>query len=294
MTTALLYAATVLIWGASWIGIAFQIAEVAPIQAVLYRFSGAAALIFLWLALSGRLKPIPRRAHLICAATGLAIFAANYVLCYQAIALGLTSGVAAVIYSLLVVWNAANAALIYGDRPGPGFARSAALGLVGIGCLFWEDLLAVAEGREAPVALLLCVGAVYCASLGNMGSRKLSSLGVEVLTANGWAMGYASSALFLWCLAFERPFGFSLSAGFLVSFALLTVFSTVVAFWLYFTLIKRIGAARAAYAFVAFPAVALAISSVFEGYEWTPAHLAGVALIAIGNVSLLRGARTAR
>jgi len=50
----------------------------------------------------------------------------------------------------------------------------------------------------------------------------------------------------------------------------------------------RIGADRAAYATVLFPVVALAISTVFEGYRWTGPALAGTGLILIGNFIVLR------
>ena len=53
-------------------------------------------------------------------------------------------------------------------------------------------------------------------------------------------------------------------------------------------MLGRIGADRAAYATVLFPVVALAISTVFEGYEWTLAASAGVVLILSGNILVLR------
>jgi drug/metabolite transporter (DMT)-like permease len=48
--------------------------------------------------------------------------------------------------------------------------------------------------------------------------------------------------------------------------------------------VARIGSARAGYATVLFPIVALAISTVLEGYNWTPLAMIGVALILVGNV----------
>ena len=56
------------------------------------------------------------------------------------------------------------------------------------------------------------------------------------------------------------------------------------AFACYLTLLKNIGADKAAYASVMFPIVALIISTVFEGYVWTPEALLGMALVVIGNV----------
>lgn len=64
----------------------------------------------------------------------------------------------------------------------------------------------------------------------------------------------------------------------------LAIFGSVVAFTAYLTLVGRIGPARTAYCTVLFPVVALSISSVAEGYRWTPYAVAGLALVILGNV----------
>ena len=288
MNTTALYILTVLIWGASWIGISFQVGEVAPVHGVLYRYILAAALLHLFLVVRGGAR-LSLAQHGLCAAMGLLMFGANYVLVYTAISLGLTTGLAAVIFSLLIVMNAINTALFFGEAPGRVLIPAAVLGLLGVAFLFRDDIALIANGQAAGLPLLMCIGAVYGASLGNMLSRRLQASGAQVTTANAWAMAYAACGLLAWSLAFEQPFTWSLKPSFLISLGVLTVFSTIIAFWCYLTLLGRIGAAKAAYAFVAFPAVALAISSLFEGFEWTAPKIVGVVLVLLGNVALLRG-----
>ena len=48
------------------------------------------------------------------------------------------------------------------------------------------------------------------------------------------------------------------------------------------------GPDRAAYAHVAAPVVALAVSTVFEGYQWTALAAAGIGLALGGNIIVLR------
>ena len=60
-----------------------------------------------------------------------------------------------------------------------------------------------------------------------------------------------------------------------ISLGYLAVLSTVVAFAVYLTLLGRIGADKAAYSTVLFPILALALSTVFEGYQWTLLALTG-------------------
>jgi drug/metabolite transporter (DMT)-like permease len=53
-------------------------------------------------------------------------------------------------------------------------------------------------------------------------------------------------------------------------------------------LVGNIGADRAAYATLLFPLVALAISTVWEGYKWTGSALFGVCLILCGNLLMIQ------
>ncbi|MNU01334.1 hypothetical protein D3C72_2447020 [compost metagenome] len=62
----------------------------------------------------------------------------------------------------------------------------------------------------------------------------------------------------------------------------------MLAFASYLTLLRRLGAARAGYATVLFPIIALAVSTVLEGYVWTPLAVIGVALALLGNILVLR------
>ena len=87
---------------------------------------------------------------------------------------------------------------------------------------------------------------------------------------------------------------FDTRPAYLVSLAYLAVFGSVVAFGAYLTLLRRIGAARAAYTAVATPVIALALSTLFEGYRWTWVGALGVVLAIAGNMLALRPAAVGR
>src|SRR3546814_11148821 len=78
---------------------------------------------------------------------------------------------------------------------------------------------------------------------------------------------------------------------YVVSLIYLALCGSVIAFGAYLTLLGRIGADRAGYATVLFPLVALAISTVVEGYVWPPAAILGLALLLAGNLLVLLPAR---
>ncbi|AFK56544.1 hypothetical protein TMO_b0536 (plasmid) [Tistrella mobilis KA081020-065] len=64
----------------------------------------------------------------------------------------------------------------------------------------------------------------------------------------------------------------------------LAVIGSVAGFTTYLLLVQKIGSARAGYATVVFPMVALLISTLFEGYQWTWTAAAGLCLIVFGNI----------
>jgi len=75
---------------------------------------------------------------------------------------------------------------------------------------------------------------------------------------------------------------------FLSSLFFLAIIGSIVAFWSYLTLLGRVGADKAAYAMIVFPIWSLMLSWMFEGFVWTPVKVAGVAIILIGNMFILK------
>nr|WP_254170622.1 DMT family transporter [Roseibium polysiphoniae] len=86
-----------------------------------------------------------------------------------------------------------------------------------------------------------------------------------------------------------NSFAINPSPVYITSLVYLAIISSVVAFGSYLTLLGRIGSARAGYATVIFPVVALSISTVFEGYQWTGSAILGLACVLFGNILMLRG-----
>ncbi len=70
--------------------------------------------------------------------------------------------------------------------------------------------------------------------------------------------------------------------------AYLSLLASVVAFTVYYRLIRRVGPGPAAYSSVIVPVVALFLSTLFEGYRWTPSA-AGGALLALAGLAIALG-----
>lgn len=284
---SLLLAVSVLIWGSTWYAIKFQLGTVEPVVSVGWRFLAAAGLTFLvcrWVGLKMRLT---LSQHLWSVVLGLTLFGINYCLFYVATA-HITTGLIAVVFSTMVIWNAIGARIAL-KRPVPiQVVLGAIVGFCGICLLFMPEIFNLVYGPVEIGALLLCFLATLCASAGNLVSARNQAAGMGLWQSNAWGMLYGSLATLAFAGFSGLPLAFDTSTSYLLSFAYLTVFGSVVAFAAYLTLVASAGPERAAFATLLFPVVALAISTLFEDYSWTLEAVLGAILVLAGNRIALR------
>lgn len=287
-----LYATVVLAWGTSWLALRLQLGVVAPEVSLFWRFMAAAAIMFAWVRWAGLSLSFPLRAHLRFAAMGVTIFSINFVLFFYA-GYVITSGLLAVVFSLTSVTNLLLGFLFFGDRPDARVLLAAVIGAAGVGLMFWPEIFAGGFDRDVLVGLGLCIGGMLCFSLGNMISASNQRGHLALIPSTAWGMLYGTIVLGLLALVRGQPFIIDPSWVYLGSLAWLTIVASVIAFASYLTLIGRIGAGRTGYATVMFPVVALALSTVVEGYVWTLSALVGLILVMVGNVLVLAPRRKA-
>lgn len=282
MTNVIFYGATILIWGTTWLAIKYQLGYVDPMLSVAYRFTIAAVILLLWCALTRLPMRFSRQEHLFIALQGVLLFALNYLFFYIA-ELHITSGLAAVVFSTIVIMNLFNGALFLKTPVEMRVLAGGGLGLIGLGLLFWPELAAFDLSDRGVYGLLVCFVATYLASLGNIVSARNQQRKLPVMQTNAYGMSYGALAMFLIAWASNTPLVFDTSPNYLIALVYLALFGSVVAFGCYLTLIGRVGAGRAAYVTLLFPVVALSISTLFEGYQWSLPALVGLALILGGN-----------
>ena len=210
MANFLFYAATILIWGSTWLAITFQLGSVDPVASVAYRFTLAALLLHLWCRASGRRLQAGRRDHLFLALQGICLFAVNYWLFYVA-ELHLASGLVAVVFSGMVVLNVLNGALFLRTPVEGGVLMGAVFGLFGICLVFWPELRSFSLSDQGLTGLLLSLAATQCASLGNILSVRNQRRGLPVMQSNAWGMSYGALFMVLVALVTGRPFSLELT-----------------------------------------------------------------------------------
>ena len=281
-----LYAVTVFVWGTSWIALKAQLGEVSPEVSTLWRFLLAAPLMWLWAAARGETLAYPAADHRRFAAAGALMFSSNFVLFLYG-GQYLPSGLLAVVFSLVSILNLLLGAAFLGQPIMPRVALGGVLGAAGIALLYSPQIAGGVE-RGALLGLAFCLAGTLSFCAGNLVSTAIQRRGVPLLAATAWGMTYGVAALAAIVLVRGQPLIVEWTPRYLGATLYLALFASVVAFASYLTLLRRIGAARAGYATVLFPIVALAVSTLVEGYRWTLAAILGAALALAGNVLVLR------
>src|ERR1700744_1046163 len=267
-----LYAATVLIWGTTWIAIKWQLGAVPPPVSIAWRFWIAALVLFALMRIMRRPIWPPRAAWRFLVAQGLALFCLNF-LCFYYAEQVVPSGLVAVVFSTAPLLNSINGRLFMGRPLQPSAIAGAALGLVGIVCLFVQQMMGHLGDHDVWFGLGIALLGTFLFSVGNLLSSRMQSLGLRPFATNSWAMLIGAGVLTVGSALAGFSFSIEPDVRYLGALAYLAIFGSVIGFTAYLMLVGRIGPERAAYCTVLFPIVALAVSTVFEGYRWS--RLAG-------------------
>ena len=290
---AILFIASVLSWGTTWIAMKVAI-EAGPVMtAILWRFLIAGGIAMAMLAASGRWR-LPRGAEwLWLALMALFIFSTNFVI-FGYVARMIPSGLVSVLFATATIINAVNSRIFFRETIGLRMAFAAVLGLAGVILMFAPDLAAgmgAAGTRTTLLAIGLGILGTVCFSLGNMISRRNNAAGLNLIWVNAWGMCIGAVLLAVATAASGAPFVPPARADWWVSVSYLAIIGSVLGFAAYLGLVARIGPNRAAYTTVLFPVVALWISWLIEDYRWHLPAIAGLALVSLGNVLVFTGRR---
>jgi len=225
---------------------------------------------------------IGRRGQVIAAILGVLQFMLNFNFVYNA-EYYVTSGLVAVLFAMLIIPNAVLGRIFLGQKITGGFIAGSIVALGGVALLF------VHEYRAAPSevgTLAWGVGftilGILSASIANVmqGSKALGSYPIISLLA--WAMLWGAGLNGCYALITTGAPVWENDWSYFGGIAWLGIAASAVTFPLYFGLIRKIGAAKAAYTSILVPVTAMTLSTIFEGYVWSPLAIGGAVLAMIG------------
>ncbi len=273
-----------LIWGSTWLVIRDQLGTVPASWSVAYRFIVAAVgMILLAIAMRQPLK-IDRQMIGWTMLLGVLQFAMNFNFVYAAEHY-ITSGLVAVMFALLIVPNALLAKSWLGRPIGGAFMLGSAIACVGVALLMVQEYRAApVGGSDVLLGLSLALCSVGTASVSNVLQVTPKIARYPTITILAWSMFWGSLANAGFAYFMYGPPVIDMRPSYISGVLYLSIIGSVVTFPLYFRMIRDIGPGKAAYTGVVIPVVAMVLSTIFEGYIWSPLALAGGALAMIGLV----------
>ena len=276
-----------LIWGSTWYVITGQIAQAPPAWTICWRFMLATPAMFAVAALLRNSLAIGRSGHGLALLLGLIQFCANLNFVYNA-ELHLTSGIVAVMFALMIVTNAALAWVILGERVTKRFWLSGVVAFSGMVLLLIHEAHFGLPRGDVMTGALLTLAGIGAASIANVLQAAKVGRALPMASLLAWAMLYGTGFNALLALATEGLPVLPSSGEFWAGLAWLAIGGSVVTFYFYYGLIRKIGAGRAAYQNILVIIVAMLISTGLEGYRWSLLSVLGALLALAGTVMALR------
>jgi len=283
-----------LIWGSTWLVIRHQLGVVPPTWSVTYRFLIGGIAMLGYALVKRETIVLDARGWAFAGVLGLCQFCLNFNFVYRAEGY-VTSGLVAVVFALLLLPNALFARIFLGQKLGPQLIVGMGVAMAGVILLFLREARVDPHGSAQ---VLLGIGftllAILSASVANVMQATTTARAYPMVPMIGVAMliGAGIDGAFAWTL--NGPPVFDPSPGYIAGLLYLDIFASALAFPLYFGVLRVIGPAKAAYSSVLVPVIAMALSTLFEGYVWSLLAAGGAALVMGGLVIALRARRPAR
>ena len=152
------------------------------------------------------------------------------------------------------------------------------------------------EWRSSPATLsdvllgaALTVGGILSASAANITQAMEGAKRQPFLALLAWSMTAGAVINTAYALVADGPPQFDPRASYTLGILYLGLAGSVVTFPLYYGLVRKVGAGRAAYSSVIVPIVAMVLSTLFEGFEWGLLPAAGAVITLVGMVVAMRG-----
>ncbi len=271
------------IWGSTWLAIKVGLRDLPPISFAGIRFALAAVILYGIVAARGLRLPWAARDWRLLAWTGLLSITVNYALVFWA-ELHISSGLAAVLNATIPLFGLPLAHRLLAAEPmTPAKVSGVVLGVLGMAIVFGAEL-----GGSSPLAAWASVGMLVASLAGAQAGVLVKARGTHLDPAvmAGVQMAFGSVPLLVGGALLEgNPLGLLWTPTALFSLAYLTVVGSVVAFLMYYWLIRHIEVTRVLLVPLITPLVAVALGYAFLGEQvgWSTA-VGGAAIL--GGVAL--------
>jgi drug/metabolite transporter (DMT)-like permease len=272
------YGVLCLIWGSTWIMIKVGLEGAPPVTAAGVRFIIASVLIFSILVARRIRLPRTRRFLMLSVFLGLFQMGFPYALVYWA-EQHITSGLTSILFATMPFTVAILARIVLGD---PITLRKLAgifVGTFGTAVIFWDGLSL--GGPQTVRGICAALGSAFFSSLSSVVVKRYGE-SYHPLAAIFLPMAIGGAALTAGGFALEAGRPMSWTAATAGSILYLAVLGSVVAFGLYYWIIKHIDITVLSYQTFIIPIVACLLGWIFLGETVTIMTALGGGLILAG------------
>jgi len=275
-----LYALLCLIWGSTWLVIKVGYGGLGPFNVSGLRFLIAGTVMAVVAQATGARWPRGRVEWTAVGVVGLLMFAGDYGLIYWAEQY-IESGLTAVLFATLPLMTLFVARVyLPGERVTAGKLGSSVLALAGTLALFADRLRLDAAAARPMLAVL---GATLCAAVASVVSKR-DAHDIPAATLNATSMLLGAAVLLLASLATGDGIHLPSDAGTWGAVAYLSLVGSVLAFLLYFSLLKTWSVMSLSFISVFTPVIALLLGFVFLHEPLTAWKVGGAVLILVAVV----------
>ena len=283
------YGLLCLIWGSTWLVIKIGYGNLGPFNVAGLRFLIAGVLMAGVAQATAARWPRGRSEWSAVGIVGLLMFAGDYGLIYWA-EQSIESGLTAVLFATLPLMTLAVGRMyLPGECVTTKKLASSVLAVVGTVALFADRLRFDAAALPPMLAVL---GAVLCAAIASVVSKR-DAHDIPSATLNATSMLFGAAVLLTISVAAGDGVRLPSDAGTWAAVAYLSLVGSVLAFLIYFSLLKTWSVMSLSFISVFTPVIALLLGFVFLREPLTLAKAGGAMLILIAVALANRTGRTA-
>ncbi len=270
-----------IVWGGSYFFVEIALLEWSPLLIVAVRV--AIATVVIWGIVLAAGLPIPRSRAAWSAFLWMGLL--NNVIPFLLIVWGqqeIESGLAAILNAAAPIFSVIVAGIWLKDEPVTR-ARllGAALGLIGVAVLIGPSALA---GLDANLlAQLAVLGAALAYAFAGVYARRFPRMNIDPIVAAAGQLLMSSLLLIALAMVFEVPSQIlDSSARVWIAVVCMAVFSTALAYILYFRLLATAGATNAILVTLLIPVTAVLLGTILLGERLQWGHFLGMIVIGLG------------
>ena len=268
-----------IMWASAFTSARMIVADAPPLTALAIRFLISGLIGILLARLLGQSWRLSRAQWVATLVFGI---------CQNALYLGLNfvamqtieASLAAIIASTMPLLVALGGWLVFGEKVRALGAAGLVIGVIGVALIMGSRLSAGVD----MFGLTLCVIGVISLTIATMAVRGASS-GGNLLMIVGIQMLIGSASLALIAIPTE-PFEVNWTLRLTLSFIYTTLVPGLVATWVWFLLVQKIGAVRAATFHFLTPFFGVAVAAILLGEPLRGLDIAGVAIIMLGILAV--------